>query len=187
MKRTAVATANLVFCSLRGITGRRTVSPTHGPGESDDAAPRTHAMSRFVVATLPAIILRTPQRTQQMVRYLSPSCCMYVALSQNNCSSAMQPFCHRASVTAVIFSLLPVGGITLPPMGQGFVNVPSITMVVAVQRPLFNRAADVRASGVVDTHSEARKLMGCAETRRSGVPTNMAAMSLWCCLTPSVS
>src|SRR5712664_2624045 len=78
---------------------------------------------------------------------------MYAALSQNNCSSAMQPFSHRANVTAVSFSLLPVGGITLPPMGQGFVNVPSITMVVAVQRPRFNRAADVRASGVVDTHS----------------------------------
>src|SRR6266851_1694664 len=67
---------------------------------------------------------------------------MYAALSQNNCSSAMQPFSHRASVTAVSFSLLPVGGITLPPMGQGFVNVPSITRVVAVQRPLFNREAD---------------------------------------------
>src|SRR5260370_19333098 len=101
---------------------------------------------------------------------------MYAALSQNNCSSAMQPFSHRASVTAVSFSLLPVGGITLPPMGQGFVNVPSITRVVAVQRPLFNRAADVRASAQVHTHPEALNLTASAETRRSDVPPNQAAM-----------
>lgn len=59
---------------------------------------------------------------------VSPSCFMYVALSQNRYSLSITPFFQCPIVAIGNLKLLPVDGIDFPsPIGIGAVKVPSIT------------------------------------------------------------